>query len=68
MWLIYNRGQACTNYAIIDDNGDMLPIQTENFFQTEFKTGLTREIADKIIRKLGFIPDKSAISTKTEGN
>lgn len=36
-------------YAILDDDGDMLFKQKPNFFQTSFLTGLTREIAEKVI-------------------
>ena len=39
-------------YAIIDDDDDMLPEQEENFFQTDFQTGLTDEIAKKVIKHL----------------
>lgn len=39
-------------YAILDDDADMLPHQMPNLFQTDFSTGLTKEIADKIIQHL----------------
>lgn len=42
-----------TKYAILDDDSDMLPEQLPNFFQTDWKVGITREIADKIIFHLG---------------
>jgi hypothetical protein len=40
------------SYVIIDDDGDMLYQQRHNFFQVSPSTGLTREIADKIIQFL----------------
>lgn len=39
-------------YAIIDDENDMLLSQKDNFFQTESKVGLTADIAYKIINHL----------------
>ena len=39
-------------YAIIDDDDDMLDDQMENFFETDFETGLTKEIADAVIKHL----------------
>jgi len=39
-------------YAIIDDESDMLIWQKDNFFQTSFETGITEEIAQKIINHL----------------
>lgn len=41
-----------TQYAIVDDDSDMLPEQSQSFFQTSWENGLTREIADKIINHL----------------
>ena len=35
-------------YAIIDDDSDMLLWQKDNFFQTSFMTGLTEEICQKV--------------------
>ena len=35
-------------YAIVDDDNDMLPEQLHNFFQTDWKVGLTDEIAKNI--------------------
>lgn len=49
-WL--NAHPEVTKYAIIDDDSDMLPEQLPNFFQTSWKTGITKEIADKIIEHL----------------
>lgn len=37
-------------YAIIDDDSDMLLWQKDDFFQTDYKIGLTDEIAEKIIK------------------
>lgn len=39
-------------YAILDDDSDMLPEQLPNFFKTSWKTGLTEEIAKKVIEHL----------------
>lgn len=39
------------NYAILDDDSDMLPGQ--HFFKTSFEVGLTQEIADEVINHLG---------------
>lgn len=39
------------NYAILDDDGNFHPDQ--HLFQTTFETGLTDEIAEKVIEHLG---------------
>ena len=39
-------------YAILYDDSDVLPEQLPNFFKTEWKEGLTQEIADKVIAHL----------------
>ena len=39
-------------YAILDDDSGMLPEQIPNFFKTSWSTGLTQEIADKVIEHL----------------
>ena len=39
-------------YAILDDESDMLLWQKDNFFQTTFDTGLTEEVAQKVITHL----------------
>lgn len=44
--------EACTRYAIIDDNSDMLEEQKPSFFQTAWNVGLTDEIADRVIAHL----------------
>jgi hypothetical protein len=49
-WL--NAHPNITHYAIVDDNSDMLPGQLPSFFETSSKTGLTQDIADKIIEYL----------------
>ena len=36
-------------YAILDDDSDMLPEQMPNFFQTSWQTGITPEIAERVI-------------------
>jgi hypothetical protein len=40
------------DYVILDDDGDMLLQQKNNFFQISPKTGLTKLVADKIIKFL----------------
>lgn len=39
-------------YAILDDDSDMLLWQKDSFFKTSWKTGLTDEIAGKVIAHL----------------
>jgi hypothetical protein len=39
-------------YAIIDDDSDMLLWQKDHFFKTSFDTGITPEIADRVISHL----------------
>lgn len=39
-------------YAILDDDSDMLLWQKDHFFQTSFKTGLTEDIVDRVIKHL----------------
>ena len=45
------------DYAIIDDDSDMLYQQRHNFFECSPKTGLTVELADKVIEFLNY-PDE----------
>lgn len=45
-WLKKNRDLK--NYAILDDDSDMLALQKPHFFKTDFKFGLTQEIADAV--------------------
>lgn len=45
-WLKKNRDLK--NYAIIDDDSDMLALQKPHFFKTSSSFGLTQEIADKV--------------------
>ena len=47
---VYN--ESISAYAILDDNNDMLPEQMPHFFQTSFSTGLTEDIAAKVIEHL----------------
>lgn len=49
-WL--DKHPEVEKYAILDDENDMLPEQQENFFQTSWKTGITKEIADDVIKHL----------------
>ncbi len=39
-------------YAILDDDSDMLLWQKDHFFKTSWKTGLTDEIAQNVIKHL----------------
>lgn len=41
-----------TNYAILDDENDMLPEQQENFFKTTWQEGITDEVAKNITEHL----------------
>lgn len=41
-----------TDYAIIDDNSDMLYWQAKNFFQTDSQCGLSPEVTRQVIRSL----------------
>lgn len=50
-WL--DRHPEVTKYAILDDDSDMLESQLPNFFHTRWATGLTEEIANKVIEHLG---------------
>ena len=43
-------------YAILDDDSDMLPEQMDNFFQTKWDKGLTQDIANKVIQFLSRPP------------
>jgi hypothetical protein len=49
-WLELHPG--VTRYAIVDDDCDMLDHQRPHFFRTSAKTGITRELADKIVAHL----------------
>jgi Swiss Army Knife RNA repair-like protein len=46
-WL--NEHPEVERYAILDDDNDMLEHQMVNFFQTSCRTGITPEIADRIV-------------------
>jgi hypothetical protein len=50
-WL--SRHPEVERYAIIDDDGDMLPGQLPFFVQTTFETGLTDEHAERLVAILG---------------
>lgn len=39
-------------YAILDDDSDMLLWQKDHFFQTKSEVGITKEIADLVIKHL----------------
>lgn len=52
-WIETHKTEVTVDaYAIIDDDGDMLPEQQEHFFQTTNEKGITAEIAEKIIQHL----------------
>lgn len=40
------------HYVIIDDDSDMRPEQMPFFVKTEFETGLTKALADDLLKKL----------------
>jgi hypothetical protein len=46
-WLIEHPEVA--RYAIVDDDSGMLPHQLPNFFRTSTVTGITQEIADRVV-------------------
>ena len=50
-WFDENKEYVIDKYAILDDSGpeEFLDHQHPNFFKTETDTGLTEEIADRII-------------------
>ena len=43
----------CTRYAIVDDDGDMLPEQTPYFVQTNMREGFTWASAERLCEVLG---------------
>ncbi len=43
-----------TQYAILDDDNDMLPEQLPNFFQTSWEVGITEEIMNNIIKHFNY--------------
>src|SRR3990167_2679979 len=49
-WL--DQHSEINKYAILDDCSDMLSDQLPNFFRTSWATGLTEEIANKVIAHL----------------
>lgn len=49
-WLA--RHPEVTNYAIIDDDSDMLPEQKHRFVQTSFETGIEQQHADMLVTLL----------------
>lgn len=46
------RGENHLRYAILDDESDMLLWQKDHFFQTSFDTGITDEMAERVIEHL----------------
>lgn len=60
LWTRENRPdiikEGC-RFAILDDQGDQgLEFYNDSFFQTSTKTGLTNEIADRVITHLNYNP------------
>lgn len=59
MWLQKNVDGFSSTYkgdfkiAILDDDSDMLLWQSDFFFKTSFKTGITPEVVESIINHLG---------------
>lgn len=47
------------NYAILDDDSDMLLWQKDHFFQTDGMIGITEEIAQRVIEHLNREPETS---------
>lgn len=45
----YTENNDIDNYCIIDDDSDMLPEQIKYFIKCNFKTGLTKVLANKVI-------------------
>lgn len=43
-----------TQYAILDDENDMLPEQQSNFFQTSWDSGISEETMQKVIDHLNY--------------
>ncbi|MBB2964929.1 HAD domain-containing protein [Methylobacterium sp. R2-1] len=64
-WLSRNGSPS---YAIVDDDGDMLPEQMPRFVQTSFEHGLTREHADRLIALLArTAPTPSTTTARGDG-
>lgn len=51
-WWLDNKGHDVKQYAIVDDDGDMLPSHFTRFFQTDHDFGLTDTIAYRITYSL----------------
>lgn len=49
-WL--NAHPECQRWLILDDEDDMLPEQFSAFFQTDPRVGLTKKVAERIVRFL----------------
>lgn len=49
-WL--NTNTIDSNYVILDDDNDMLDIQKNNFINTDFNVGLTKQDAEKAVKIL----------------
>ena len=62
-WLELHPGVA--RYAIVDDDCDMLDHQLPHFFRTSSKTGITKELADKIVAHLNRWASVPALPLKT---
>jgi hypothetical protein len=53
-WL--NRHPGVTEYAIVDDDSDMLDDQRARFVQTPFETGIERDHAERLVTILALSP------------
>lgn len=53
-------------YAIIDDEDDFLIEQSEHLVITEAETGLTREVADRVLKVFGSTPDTKSTNNPAQ--
>jgi hypothetical protein len=53
-WLVEHPGVE--RYAILDDDPAMLPHQLPNFFQTSSESGITEEIANRVVAHFSVTP------------
>lgn len=50
-WL--DKHPEVEDYVILDDNSDMLEEQMSHFYKTKWETGITEEIAQKVVDRFG---------------
>lgn len=53
LWMDQHPEEKFTHYAILDDDDDIRPEQTEHFVRTNFNEGITWEVAQKLAPLLG---------------